>query len=114
MPSVEFLKAFANTWNRHDSDVLMNYMTDDCIFVSSDGTRFEGFQAVREAFARVLEAFPDANWSNDTHFVSGDRGVSEWIFTGTDGEDGTKIAEKGCDIFTFRDGKIALKDTYLK
>jgi hypothetical protein len=25
-----------------------------------------------------------------------------------------KIDVQGCDVFTFRDGKIALKDSYLK
>lgn len=114
MPSVEFLKAFADAWNRHDMDGLMASMADDCVFVTSNGTRFEGLQAVREAFAGVFEAFPDAHWGNDIHFVSGDRGVSEWVFTGTDAEDQTSVEEQGCDIFTFRDGKIVLKNTYLK
>jgi len=31
--TVEFLEAFANTWNRHDVDDLMSFMTDDCIFL---------------------------------------------------------------------------------
>jgi hypothetical protein len=44
------------------------------------------------------------------HFVCGDRGVSEWTFTGTR-TDGTRVEMNGCDIFTFRDGKIALKNS---
>ena len=114
MSSVTFLKAFADAWNRHDIDALMASMAEDCAFVTSSGTRFEGPEAVRGAFAGVMEAFPDAHWGSDTHFVSGDRGVSEWLFTGTDAEDGTRVEERGCDIFTFQDGKIVLKDTYLK
>jgi hypothetical protein len=27
--------------------------------------------------------FPDAKFSDPRHFVAGNRGVSEWIFTGT-------------------------------
>ena len=46
-------------------------------------------------------------------FVCGQRGVSEWTFTGTR-PDGTRVEAHGCDLFTFRDGKIALKNSYRK
>jgi ketosteroid isomerase-like protein len=39
--------------------------------------------------------------------------VSEWLFTGTTG-DGKKVEVNGCDVFTFRNGKIAVKDSYFK
>ena len=45
--------------------------------------------------------------------VCGDRGVSEWKFTGTRA-DGTRVEANGCDLFTFRNGKIAVKDAYRK
>ena len=114
MPDVEFLKSFADAWNSHDVDALMQHMAEDGVFVSSGGARAEGSEAVRKAFAAVFDAFPDAHWDEAAHFVSGDRGVSEWTLSGTDAEDGTQVEERGCDIFTFQDGKILLKDTYLK
>ena len=43
----------------------------------------------------------------------GNRGVSEWTFTGTQ-KDGTGVPVTGCDLFTFRDGKIAIKNSYRK
>jgi len=116
--TVEFLQAFTNAWNRHDVDGLMSFMTDDCVFNTSagdhvSGTRYEGSDAVRAAFTKVLEIFTDANWGDARHFVSGDRGVSEWVFTGTQA-DGKRKEVNGCDIFTFRQGKIAVKNSYLK
>ncbi len=114
MPSVSFLKEFADAWNRHDLDALMEHMAEDGVFISSSGSRVEGREAVYEAFASVFEAFPDARWESGTHFVSGNRGLSEWIFSGTDDEDGAVVKEKGCDVFTFENGKILIKDTYLK
>jgi hypothetical protein len=45
--------------------------------------------------------------------VAGDRGVSEWRFTGT-GAEGRRVEVNGCDLFTFRAGKIALKSSYFK
>lgn len=116
--TVELLQAFANAWNRHDVEDLMSFMTDDCVFESSAGdeacgTRYEGVNAVRKGYAKAWEDFPDAQWNDARHFVNGNRGVSEWIFTGTHA-DGKRVEVAGCDIFTFRDGKIAIKNSYRK
>ena len=67
--------------------------------------------AVRAAFTAVFEQYPDAHWGHPRHFVTGDRGVSEWIFTGTT-SDGKKVEVKGCDVFTFKGDKIAVKESY--
>lgn len=116
--TAEDLQAFAEAWNRHDVDAIMAFMTEDCIFESSAGpdvwgTRFVGREAVRAGFVDVWTNFPDAHWGNARHFVQGDRGVSEWTFTGTRA-DGSRVEVNGCDLFTFRDGRIALKDSYRK
>ena len=116
--TTEVLQAFADAWNRHDADALMSFMSDDCVFEASAGaeifgTRYVGREAVRAGFAEAWAIFPDAHWGNARHLVHGDRGVSEWTFTGTRG-DGTFVEAHGCDLFTFRDGKIALKDSYRK
>ena len=86
--TTEVLQAFADAWNRHDVDALMSFMTEDCVFEASAGpdvcgTRYTGRAEVRAGFAEVWETFPDAHWGNARHFVVGDRGVSEWTFTGT-------------------------------
>ena len=116
--TIEMLDAFADAWNRHDIDALMSFMADDCTFESSAGPdvcgrRFSGREAVRNGFLDVWAVFPDAHWGNARHFVHGDRGVSEWTFTGTKA-DGTRVEVNGCDLFTFRDGRIALKNSYRK
>ena len=114
----EWLQAFADAFNAHDADAILSFMTDDCVFESSAGpevcgTRFVGREAVRAAFVDVWTTFRDAHWGNARHFVWGDRGVSEWTFTGTR-EDGARVEVHGCDLFRFRDGKIALKNSYRK
>lgn len=114
----QLLTAFADAWNRHDVDALMSMMTDDPVFQASsgnnvDGERHQGQQAVRTAYAAVFAQFPDAHWGNARHFVAGDRGVSEWTFTGTR-SDGKRAEVSGCDLFTFRGGKIAVKNSFRK
>lgn len=114
----QLLVAFADAWNRHDVDGLMSMMTVDPVFEASigndvDGARHQGRQAVRAAYSAVFAQFPDAHWGGARHFVTGDRGVSEWTFSGTR-SDGKRIEVNGCDLFTFLDGKIAVKNSFRK
>jgi len=113
-----FLQSFADAFNAHDVKAIMSHMTDDCVFEASagsdfDGEKFTGQEQVKIAFENVFETFPDAHWGNSKHFIFGNRGFSEWIFTGTK-SDGTKVEVTGCDLFTFKDGKIAIKNSYRK
>ena len=116
--TTDLLESFANAFNAHDIKGIMSLMTDDCVFEASagpdvDGEKFVGQAQVKKAFEDVFETFPDSQWRNPRHFISGDRGFSEWTFTGTK-KDGTKVEVTGCDLFTFKDGKIALKNSYRK
>ncbi len=118
MIAVQLLDAFADAWNRHDADAIMSMMTDDCVFDASAGpdvcgTHYEGQEQMRAGVLDVFANFPDAHWGNARHFVQGDRGVSEWTFTGTRA-DGTRVEVNGCDLFTVRDGKISVKNAYRK
>jgi taurine dehydrogenase small subunit len=114
----DFLQSFADAFNAHDLDAIMSYMTDDCVFEASagpdfNGEKFSGQKQVRKAFEDVFASFPDAHWGNAKHFISGNRGFSEWFFTGTK-LNGSKVEITGCDLFTFKDGKIAIKNSYRK
>ena len=116
--TVQFLDAFAQAFNRHDVAAILAAMTTDCVFEASAGSdvcgrRYEGAREVGKAFAEVFETFPDAQWSDACHFFVGDRGLSEWTFSGTRA-DGTRVEVTGCDVFTFREGKIAVKNSYRK
>jgi ketosteroid isomerase-like protein len=116
--TIKDLEAFADGWNRHDVDFLMTFMAEECVFETSAGPeaagkRYVGRKQVREGFAGVFRRFPDVHFSNARHFVSGDRGLSEWLFTATT-TDGKRVEVTGCDVFTFKDGKIAVKNSYLK
>lgn len=116
--TVDTLKAFADAWNRHDIEALMSFMAEDCVFHAVAGPdllgkSFEGREAVRAGFQLAWQTFPDAAWLDGDHFVCGDRGVSESTFSGTKA-DGTRIEARMVDVFTFRDGKIAVKNAYRK
>ena len=76
MVTIEQLEAFFDRgWNGHDVDVLMTFMSDDCVFEAAAGrdacgTRHAGRARVREAFARVFASFPDVRFDDARHFVA--------------------------------------------
>jgi len=112
------LKAFLEAFNRHDLDTIMTFFAEDCRFdlprgPDAWGRRFEGKAAVREGLATRFQGLPDVHYGEDRHFVCGDRGVSEWLLTGTT-PSGIRVRVRGCDLFEFRDGKIVRKDSYWK
>jgi len=116
--TIDTLAAFAAAWNRHDIDALMDFMADDCEFHAVAGPdllgrSFVGPAAVREGFELAWQTFPDAAWLDGRHFVCGDCGVSESTFSGTK-PDGTRIEARMVDVFTFRDGKITVKNAFRK
>lgn len=109
---------FANAFNAHDVNAIVSFMSNDCVFLASAGPeafgeKFVGKEAVKKAFEDVFNTYPDAHWGNLTYLTAGDRTVTEWLFTGTKA-DGSRVEVTGCDICTFRDGKIILKNSYRK
>ncbi|MDL2335352.1 MAG: nuclear transport factor 2 family protein [Chloroflexota bacterium] len=112
------LREIAAGFDTHDLDRIMAHFTDDCVFEAprgpeTFGRRVEGWAAVRAAFADRFAGIPDVRYTDDSHFVATDRGVSEWLLSGTT-VDGTRIEVRGCDIWTFRGDKVALKNSFWK
>ena len=116
--SAETLKAITDAFNAHDLDAIMEFFADDCSLDMPRGRepwgqRCTGKAAVRGALATRFRGLPDVHYSDDRHWVSGNRGVSEWLLTGT-APDGRRLRVRGCDLWEFRDGKVIRKDSYWK
>jgi len=115
---LDVLAKVMDGFNAHDADAIVAFFTDDGMFDSPRGPdpwgrRFEGKDAVRDGFAARFEGIPDVRYLDGSHFVSGDRGVSEWMLTGTT-TDGERLEVRGCDIWTFRDDRIVVKNSFWK
>jgi ketosteroid isomerase-like protein len=103
---------------RHDVDGILDCFTEDGVFDVTQGPdpwgeRFQGKPAIRKALESLFAAIPDVQFTGGAHWVSGDRGTSEWVCVGMTAK-GRPIRVHGCDLFTFRDGLIAKKDSYFK
>ena len=114
----ELLKGIFDAFNAHDLDRIMSYFDDDCVLEMPRGPdpwgqRYLGHAAVREGVASRFAGLPDVQYSDDSHFVAGNTGISKWTIRGTTTE-GRRVEVHGCDFYTFRGGKIIKKDSYWK
>lgn len=116
--TVETLKQVLDEFNRHDLDAIMSHFVEDCTFDFARGPnpwgeRYTGKSEVRRGLARRFEGIPDVHHGEDRDWVAGERGVSEWLLTGTT-RAGVKIRVRGCDRWEFREEKVVDKDPYWK
>ncbi len=116
--TIQRLQAFDAAWNAHDVDAIMAFFADDCAYHASSGpdhlgVTYRGRDDVRAAIAAFLERFPDAHFDEDLAVVAGDRGFTEWTFTGTTA-DGTAVRFHGCDLYEFDGDRITVKNAFRK
>jgi steroid delta-isomerase-like uncharacterized protein len=114
------LAGLCEAFNAHDLDRIMAAFADDCVLEMPRGgapwgARFEGRGAVRAALATRFEGLPDVHYGEEEHFVdaAASTGISKWTLTGTT-RAGQRIEVRGCDFYTFRDGRVTRKDSYWK
>ena len=112
------LERLVGAFNAHDADAVMAFFSDDCEMDAPRGAdpwgrRLVGRENVREGVQGRFDGLPDVHYGDDRHWVSGDRGCSEWLLTGTT-PDGLRVEVRGCDLFESRGDKIRRKDSYWK
>ena len=112
------LEAVLDAFNAHDVDAILSFFTEDCVLdmprgPAPGGLRLVGKEQVRKGFQSRFDGIPDIHYGDERHFVSGDRGASEWTIRGTRAT-GEPIEVRGCDLFEITDGKFSRKDSYWK
>jgi ketosteroid isomerase-like protein len=116
--TVETLQRLLAAFNAHDLDAVMGFFGDDAVLEMPRGPqpwgrRLHGREQVRSGLASRFAGLPDVHYGDDRHWVSGDRGCSEWLLTGTTAQ-GDRVEVRGCDLFEFAGDKIVRKDSYWK
>ena len=116
---LDVLTEVLDAFNRHDLDAIMALFAEDCVLETPRGPdpwgrRFVGKSEVRQGLAARFEGIHDVHYEGGGHFVSGDRGLSEWTISGTTVE-GEPIEVRGCDLWTFgADETVTKKDSFWK
>jgi ketosteroid isomerase-like protein len=117
--SRELLAEFGEAWNRHDTDLLMQYMADQCSYHASFGPELEGRsyvgrESVREGFARFFELYPDGRFvDSEVWVLDGERGAAVWTFVASR-PDGSELRVRGADLFEFDGDKVKSKNAFRK
>jgi ketosteroid isomerase-like protein len=116
--SLAVLQAVAQAFNDHDLDRILSFFADDAVLEMPRGPdpwgrRYVGLAAIREGLRARFTGLPDVHYGNDSHYVDGDMGISQWTVTGTTPA-GERIQARGCDFYSFRAGKITKKDSFWK
>jgi steroid delta-isomerase-like uncharacterized protein len=80
----------------------------------SDLLRDAGIEKYKQAFRRLLRAFPDAHWTMDELLEDGDRVIGRWTFRGTNTGPFFNLAPTGREVtypiiavYRIEDGRIA-------
>lgn len=112
------LDGLADGFNAHDIDAILAFFAEDCSLdlprgSEPHGTRYVGRDEVRKGLMTRFETTPDVHYGEIENFVAGDTGMSKWLLTGTTLQ-GLNVCVRGCDFYTFEDGKVTRKDSYWK
>jgi hypothetical protein len=115
--TVETLQRLVNAFNAHDLDAVMSFFTDDPLLElprgPDPGPEVSGARGGRRRAGQPVRRPPRRPLGQDRPWVSGDRGCSEWLLTGTTTQD-DRVEVQGCDLFEFQGDKIARKDSHWK
>jgi ketosteroid isomerase-like protein len=115
---LELLEGLADGFNAHDIDKVMSFFAPNWSLdmprgSEPHGARYVGIAEVQRGLEMRFETTPDVHYAEVEHFVDGSTGMSKWLLTGTR-RDGQQVKVRGCDFYTFKDGKVVRKDSYWK
>lgn len=118
----DLFRRFGKAFNKADAEEIAACVTEDFEWRlnaggSPAGRVLKGKDDLRRHFADKSKAHREARYSeariHRTSGPSGDKLFGTFRVTGIDAE-GKPFDRYGIDLYELRDGKIALKDSYLK
>jgi len=116
--SIERVREIGQAFARHDVEAIVNSFAEDGVFRNAkgpdvSGRSYRGRAEIRAFFEALFANSPNIQWRHTAEYVAGNRAVTEWHRSATT-VSGEKQEWLGCDLYTFRDNMIVLKDTYIK
>jgi len=110
-------KAFARAFFKADMAAMYEVVTPDFVWASSDGkggvVRLEGREAIAAHLARSRER-TEARFQDVSYYHAAEATFMTFRLVETDRATGAVSEQVGVERYTFRDGRIALKDVYRK
>jgi ketosteroid isomerase-like protein len=114
----DLFRRFGKAFNKAELEEIAACVTDDFEWRLAAGTRPSGTvpkgkDDLRRYFGDKSQAHREARYSEARIHRAGDKLFGTFRVTGIDAK-GQPLDRYGIDLYELRDGKIALKDSYLK
>ena len=110
-------KAFGRAFFKEDLDALYQVVTEDFVWsavVNGKPRRIQGREAVGAYFAERRGLYENVRFHDVVYHHGPEASFMTFRLTATAKATGAAVDEIGVERYTFRDGKLALKDVYLK
>ena len=104
------LRQVEEIFHRVDIEALVNGFTDDCVFRFAEQPEQKGRVALRQLFLARLSRQQDYRLKKTCLAIDGNKIANKWEGTWTDKETGKKMAGFGVEVWTMKDGRIAVWD----
>ena len=116
--TLALVNEISDAFAAHDVDGIVSFFAEDGAFINAVGPdyfgrKYVGHDEMRSYFEPLFQQSSDVQWKKVDIRAAGDKAYAEWRRTATLA-DGKRQDWLGVDIYTFREGKIAVKDTYIK
>jgi steroid delta-isomerase-like uncharacterized protein len=110
----DLFQRYAEAWSRRDPDAIVALHSDDTRFHAHIGQQpAHGKTAVRQAFAELLDQFPDLAFDQVSLRTGPDFWVVEWKMSGTVAATGAHFDVDLIDVVTVEHNLVKSKDSYL-
>jgi len=116
---LKLMTEWADAWNRHDFEAVMEKFHDDILFENWTGGRAGGKESLRKAWAPWFSHHGDFVFKTEAFIADeeGQRVVWQWTLdwpSPEKGYEGKREIRRGADIIEIKDGKVFRKITYSK
>lgn len=110
-------KAFGRAFFKEDVDALYQVVTEDFVWsvvTNGKSRRIQGRDAVAAYFAERRGVYENVRFHDVVYHHAPEASFMTFRLTATVKATGAPVEEVGVERYTFRDGKLAVKDVYLK
>ena len=111
-------KAFGRAFFKRDVDALYETVTDDFVWLTLDqdgkAKAVAGREAVAEQLNRRSPTLENIRFEDVVYHHAADASFMTFRLTATNKDTGAPYEDIGVERYTFRDGRIAVKDVYKK
>ena len=108
-------KAFGRAFFKQDLDLMYEVVTADFTWTVDDGDQvhvLDSRNKIAEFFAQRRGKFEDVRFDDVVFHHAADATFMTYSMTGTAVATGDAFAKVGIERYTFRDGKLTVKDVY--